>query len=32
MPERSGRAAVHMVRLTEQREITRYVWVRPDEE
>jgi hypothetical protein len=31
---RKGRYAppVHMIRLTEQREITPYVWVRPDED
>jgi hypothetical protein len=31
---RKGKYAppVHMIRLTEEREITPYVWVRPDEE
>jgi hypothetical protein len=25
------RAAVHMIKLTQEREITPYVWVHPDE-
>lgn len=32
MPEGALRAAVHMIKLTETREITPYKWVHPDEE
>jgi hypothetical protein len=29
---KKGRPPVHMIKLTQEREITPYVWVHPDEE